>query len=71
MGGDGDGFVRMCFLYFFNGSSESHAGLICGFIAKDQVAGARKEGFYGGVPCFPGDKGDAFAVVFVKVGAEE
>ena len=68
MGGDGDGFVRMCFHCFFNGSGESQAGLICGFIAKDQGVGACKEGFYGGVPCFLGDKGDVFAVVFVKVG---
>ena len=68
MGGDGDGFVRVCFHCFFNGLSESQAGLVCGFIAKDQVIRACKEGFYGGVPFFLGDKGDAFAVVFVKVG---
>lgn len=68
MGGDGDGFVRVCFYGFFNGSGESQAGLISGFIAKDEVVGACKEGFYGGVPGFLGYKGDAFAVVFVKVG---
>ena len=68
MGGDDYGFVRMCFYGFFNGLGESRAGLMCGFIAKDQVVGVCKEGFYGGVPCFLGDKGDAFAVVFVKVG---
>ena len=68
MGGDGYGFVRVCFYCFFNGLGESRAGLMCCFIAKDQVVGACEEGFYGGVPCFLGNKGDAFAVVFVKVG---
>ena len=68
MCGDGYGFVRMGFHCFFNGLSKSRAGLMCRFIAKDQVVGACKKGFYCGVPCFLGDKGDAFAVVFVKVG---
>ena len=68
MCGGGYGFVRVCLHGFFNGSGESQAGLICGFIAKDQVVGACKEGFYGGVPGFLGYKRDAFAVVFMTVG---